>query len=90
METKPTPGKRCRSYWRRLLTLTSLLLCLWGAVTFVAPFYARELNAISFLGFPLGFYMGAQGALLVYVAIIAVYAIYMNRLDAECLGDESD
>ena len=40
----------------------------------------KELNAISFLGFPLGFYMFAQGSLVVYLAIIVVYVIVMNRL----------
>jgi putative solute:sodium symporter small subunit len=40
------------------------------------------LNEISFIG-PLGFYMGAQGALIIYVAIIWYYAKYMNNLDQE-------
>jgi len=73
--------EKYRAYWRRNLTVTVILLAIWFVVTFVAAFYARELNAFTFLGFPLGFYMGAQGALLVYLAIIAFYAFYMNRLD---------
>ena len=36
---------------------------------------------MSFLGFPLGFYLFAQGALLVYLAIIVIYVVAMNRLD---------
>lgn len=52
-------------------------------VTFVVSYYARELNTLSFFGFPLGFYMGGQGALLVYLAIIWYYARYMNALDRE-------
>lgn len=71
------------AYWHRNLAVTAALLCIWFVVTFVAAFYARELNAVVILGFPLGFYMGAQGALLVYVAIIWFYARYMNRLDRE-------
>ena len=51
--------------------------------TFVAAFFARELNTITFLGFPLGFYNAAQGALIVYVLIIWYYARHMNRLDQE-------
>ena len=35
------------------------------------------------LGFPLAFYMGAQGALIIYILIIWVYAKYMNRLDMD-------
>jgi hypothetical protein len=32
---------------------------------------------------PLGFYMSAQGSLIIYVAIIWYYAHYMNNLDKE-------
>jgi putative solute:sodium symporter small subunit len=47
----------------------------------VVSYFARELNEFTVLGFPLGFYMGAQGSLVVYVLIIWFYARYMNRLD---------
>ena len=70
-----------RRYWRLNLLLTFGLLALWFGVTFVTGYYASELNAISFLGFPLGFYMFAQGSLVVYLVIIVVYVIVMNRLD---------
>ncbi len=70
-----------RTYWRLNLLLTFGLLALWFGVTFVTGYYASELNAISFLGFPLGFYMFAQGSLVVYLVIIVVYVIVMNRLD---------
>lgn len=70
-----------RAYWRRNLLLTLSLLVVWFAVTFVAGYYARELNAFSFLDFPLGFYIFAQGALIVYLAIVGLYVFAMNRLD---------
>lgn len=79
-----------QDYWRKNLTLTGLLLAIWFVVTFVASFFARELNEIVFLGFPLGFYMGAQGALIVYVVIIWYYARTMNRLDKDYGVDERD
>lgn len=71
---------RQRTYWRKNLTLTTILLGVWFLVSFVASWYARELNEIEFVG-PLGYYMGAQGALVIYVAIIWFYARIMNRLD---------
>lgn len=70
-----------REYWSRNLRITAVLLVIWFVVTYVASFYARELNEIVVLGFPLGFYLGAQGSLIVYVLIIVFYAWYMNRLD---------
>lgn len=72
---------RHREYWRKNLRMTALLLAIWFLVTYVVSYFARELNEFTVLGFPLGFYMGAQGSLLVYVLIIWFYARYMNRLD---------
>lgn len=69
-------------YWNRNLKVTAILLAIWFVVTFVSSWYARELNEIDFIG-PLGFYMGAQGALIVYVLIIWFYARFMNGMDKE-------
>lgn len=79
-----------KDYWRRNQRITVILLLIWFVVTFVASYYARALSSITVLGFPLGFYMGAQGALLVYVLIIGFYASYMNRLDREYGAIEAD
>ena len=78
-----------REYWHKNLKVTAILLLIWFLVTFVASYFARELNSITVFGFPLGFYMGAQGALIIYVLIIWCYARYMNRLDNE-YGVEQD
>jgi putative solute:sodium symporter small subunit len=79
-----------QEYWRKNLVITAILLFIWFVVTFVEAWYARELNQASFLGFPLGFYMSAQGSLAIYVILIGVYAWYMNRLDVEYGVDEGD
>lgn len=70
-------------YWRRTVTTTAILLAIWFIVTYVVGWFARELASITILGFPLPFYMGAQGSLIIYVLIIAYYARYMNQLDQE-------
>ncbi|MDK9723265.1 MAG: DUF4212 domain-containing protein [Sterolibacteriaceae bacterium MAG5] len=71
-----------KEYWSKNLRITAILLSIWFVVTFVFGWFARELNEIVIIG-PLGFYMGAQGALAIYVAIIWYYANYMNNLDKE-------
>jgi putative solute:sodium symporter small subunit len=76
-------SEKHHEYWRKNLTITAILLAVWFVVTFVEGWYARDLNNISFLGFPLGFYMSAQGSLIIYVVIIGIYARYMNKLDIE-------
>ena len=77
-------------YWRKNLVITAILLAVWFIATFVEGWYARELNSISFLGFPLGFYMSAQGSLIIYVVIIWIYARYMQKLDQQYNVDEGD
>ncbi|MBK7687074.1 MAG: DUF4212 domain-containing protein [Rhodocyclaceae bacterium] len=74
--------ERHKQYWNINLRITGILLAIWFVATFVMGWYARELNEITFLG-PLGFYMSAQGSLIIYVAIIWYYARYMNNLDKE-------
>ncbi len=73
--------ERQRAYWRRNLILTLTLLSVWFGVTFVGGYFAAELNTLSFLGFPLGFYLFAQGSLLIYLVIIVIYVVVMNRMD---------
>jgi putative solute:sodium symporter small subunit len=70
------------SYWRYNVTLTTVLLIIWFIVTYlISGLWAGWLNQFSFLGFPLGYYMAAQGSLAIFVIEIAVYANLMNKLD---------
>jgi putative solute:sodium symporter small subunit len=79
----PVTEERRKEYWRRTLRITAILLAIWFLVTYVVIWFAVPLNQFTFLGFPLAFYMGAQGSLVVYVVLIVFYAWYMNRLDRE-------
>ncbi|KAF0223377.1 MAG: hypothetical protein FD176_1983 [Rhodospirillaceae bacterium] len=78
-----------QEYWNKNLKITALLLGLWFVVTFVVAWFARELS-FSFFGWPFSFYMGAQGALIIYVWIIWYYARYMNNLDNEYGVEEGE
>ncbi len=73
-----------QEYWRYNIKLTTILLTIWFVVTYlISGLWASWLNQFSFLGFPLGYYMAAQGALAIFVIEIAVYARLMNRKDIE-------
>jgi putative solute:sodium symporter small subunit len=78
-----------QEYWRRTLRITAILMVIWFFVTFVIGYFARSLD-FNFFGWPFAFYMGAQGSLVVYVAIIFYYARYMNKLDQEYGVDEGE
>ena len=71
-----------KSYWHYNVTLTTILLIIWFVVTYlISGLWAGWLNQFSFLGFPLGYYMAAQGSLAIFVVEIAVYANLMNKHD---------
>ena len=67
-----TLNERQRAYWRANLILTASLLAVWFIVPFASGYYAAELNRLSFLGFPLGFYVFAQGAILVFLPAMLI------------------
>ncbi len=75
------PGAEpARRRWRASRRVTAALLVGWFAVTFGVSFFARELGGLVF-GWPFSFWVGAQGAPIVYLAIVCFYARWMNRLD---------
>jgi putative solute:sodium symporter small subunit len=70
------------AYWKYNIRLTTILLVIWFVVTYLfGGLWAETLNNIVILGFPLGYYMAAQGSLAIFVIEIAVYAKLMNALD---------
>ena len=71
-------------YWRYNVRLTTILLVIWFVVTFlISGLWAGRLNRWTIIGFPLGYYMAAQGSLAIFVIEIAVYAYLMNKKDDE-------
>ena len=76
--------KQKDDYWRYNVKLTTILLVIWFVVTYlISGLWASWLNQYSILGFPMGYYMAAQGSLAIFVVEIAVYAYLMNRKDEE-------
>lgn len=78
------------AYWRRVRRLTCVLLLSWFVMTFGFIFFARELADIRILGWPVSFYMAAQGLTLTYLLIVAVYVIRMQALDRTSKDENSD
>lgn len=70
-----------RRYWHKTIVVTLWLLVVWIAATFGVVFFARDLSAWSFFGWPVSFYMAAQGTPAICLWIVWYYARFMNRLD---------
>jgi len=78
----PAPLARAHArYWRFNVMLIAMLMTIGFTVSFAVPYFAPALAGVRFAGFSLPFYMGAQGAILVYLVLIAVYIGLMQRAD---------
>jgi putative solute:sodium symporter small subunit len=91
-QSRPDRGsfaQRTARHWRLNLRLTALLLVIWFLVTFGITYFGRSLEG-TFFGWPFSFWMAAQGALIVYVVLVCIYAVAMNRIDRDCGLDEGD
>ncbi len=73
-----------QTHWQRTKKLMVVTLSIWFVFSFVVHWFADSLNAMSFLGFPFGFYMAAQGSEVIFVVLIFVFAHLQNKIDVEC------
>jgi putative solute:sodium symporter small subunit len=71
------------AHWRKTSRLMWLIMALWFFFSFVIHMFARDLNQIVILGFPLGFYMAAQGSLIAFVAMLFVFAKRQDTIDRD-------
>jgi putative solute:sodium symporter small subunit len=77
-----TPAQR-DAYWRKTSRLMWIIMILWFIFSFGIHLFAVQLNQFSFLGFPLGFYMAAQGSLIAFVVLCFWNAVAQNKIDKE-------
>lgn len=82
--------EKLKAYWSYNVKLTAVILGIWFVVTYVAIFFSPELNNIVIFGFPMGYYMGAQGSLIIFVILIFWYAFKMNAADKEYGVEEEE
>ncbi|MCY3630635.1 MAG: DUF4212 domain-containing protein [Rhodothermaceae bacterium] len=75
-------------YWKINLRYLGILLGVWFLVSFGASVLLVDtLDEVRIYGFKLGFWFAQQGAIYVFVAIIFVYVILMNRLDRKSAAE---
>ena len=79
-------------YWKANLTLVAVLLAVWAFVSFgcgilLAPWLDRF--TLPGTEYPLGFWFAQQGSIYVFVLLIVIYVVAMNRLDRRYAVDGS-
>ena len=69
-------------YWARNVRIMAALLVLWALAGLgCGVLFADALHTFHLGGFPLGFWFAQQGSVIVFVVLILVYALLLNRLD---------
>tara|TARA_Y100000780_G_C13525807_1_gene355689 strand:- start:33 stop:326 length:294 start_codon:yes stop_codon:yes gene_type:complete len=77
-----------QGYWRKNVTIMIVLLAIWAFVGLgCGVLFADWLNQFQLGGFPLGFWFAQQGSIIVFIILILIYAILLNRLDNEYAGE---
>lgn len=65
-----------------------IVVGIWFVFAFVVHLGAPIFNQVRFLGFPLGFYIAAQGSLIAFVLLLAGYVAWQDRIDRRYGMDE--
>ena len=74
--------EKSNAYWRANLRILACLLAIWFSVSFGGSIlWVDRLDAITIGGFKLGFWLAQQGSIVVFVLLIVIYVVLMNRLD---------
>jgi putative solute:sodium symporter small subunit len=77
-----TPAQR-EAYWSRTSRLMWTIMVLWFIFSFGIHLFAVQLNNVVIAGFPLGFYMAAQGSLIAFVVLCFWNGVAQNKIDKE-------
>jgi putative solute:sodium symporter small subunit len=70
-------------HWAKTRNLTIVILALWVLFGILAPWFAKDLDAFTFMGFKLGYYMVVQGSLIAFVLLIWVQNMIQDKIDDE-------
>lgn len=82
-------SSRSTAYWKRNLLYLGILLGIWFLVSYgFGILFKDALDTVSLGGFKLGFWFAQQGSIYVFVILIFVYVVLMNKLDKKYGFDE--
>lgn len=75
--------ERRRIHWEKTRATTIVVLIIWFIFALVVPWFAKDLDAYTFLNFKLGYYMVVQGSLIVFVLLIVFHNFRQDAIDNE-------
>lgn len=78
------------AHWRHTRNLMLGHLTVWFVFSFLVHWFASSLNGVSFFGWPLGYYMAAQGSLIVFVVQLFLFSRQQHAVDVKYGVHEED
>jgi putative solute:sodium symporter small subunit len=69
------------AYWSDTSRLMWIHLGVWIFFGYIVHMFVNVLNKVTIIGFPLGFYMAAQGSLIVFVVMLFLFARQQDAID---------
>lgn len=76
-------------YFREKTRNIVIYFIIWFIVSYGVVLFAEPLSNVNFIGFPLHYYMGAQGAVVTFIILLFVNAKLGDKLDQKYGIDES-
>ncbi|GAB7078541.1 DUF4212 domain-containing protein [Megalodesulfovibrio paquesii] len=78
----PDNARAMHAYWKTNVRYMTILLAVWATASYLCGIvFVRELNAFHLGGFPLGFWFAQQGSIYIFILLILIYFLLMDRLD---------
>jgi len=78
------------AHWSKTRNLMIIHLSIWFVFAYLVHWFAHDLNSVKFLGFPLGYYMAAQGSLFAFVIQLFVFVKQQDKIDRDFGMAEAD
>ena len=70
-------------HWEKSKNHMIITLVIWFFFSTVIFMFGAEINSMTFLGYPLAYYMTAQGSLLAFVIMLFWTANKQEKIDEE-------
>lgn len=77
-------------HWRRTRNLMIAHLVVWFVFSYGVHWFADTLHHVNFFGWPMSYYLAAQGSLIVFVIQLFLFSRQQDKIDREFGVAETD
>lgn len=81
MQVSGQPPANAQRWWQQTMRLALLTLAVLGVFAVAIHAFVGTLDTLVFFGFPLGYYMAAQGSVIAFVVLVFCFVAWQERID---------